>query len=117
MKWFYHDVNIDEVQTEDNPITLKDLTCGKPIAQGANAVVYACKLNEKDSNQRKSEQKLKLPKKNYDNSDNQNEYPFALKMMFNYDIQSNSMAILNAMYREIVPARMHFGKGEHWEIE
>ncbi|XP_058062944.1 serine/threonine-protein kinase Pink1, mitochondrial [Anopheles bellator] len=33
------------------------------------------------------------------------EYPFALKMMFNYDIQSNAMAIIKAMYRETVPAK------------
>lgn len=32
-------------------------------------------------------------------------YPFALKMMFNYDIQSNAMAILKAMYKETIPAR------------
>ncbi|XP_044751034.1 serine/threonine-protein kinase Pink1, mitochondrial [Coccinella septempunctata] len=114
IKWFYHDVNIDEVQTEDNPITLKDLTCGKPIAQGANAVVYACKLKN-TSNQVKSEREV-ITEKDEQNND-QNEYPFALKMMFNYDIQSNSMAILNAMYREIVPARMYFSKGQHWEVD
>ncbi|KAG4076149.1 hypothetical protein HA402_011495 [Bradysia odoriphaga] len=33
------------------------------------------------------------------------QYPLALKMMFNYDIQSNSMAILKAMYKETIPAR------------
>ncbi|XP_035780171.1 serine/threonine-protein kinase PINK1, mitochondrial-like [Anopheles albimanus] len=33
------------------------------------------------------------------------EYPLALKMMFNYDIQSNAMAIIKAMYRETVPAK------------
>lgn len=33
------------------------------------------------------------------------EYPLALKMMFNYDIQSNAMAILKAMYKETIPAR------------
>lgn len=33
------------------------------------------------------------------------QYPLALKMMFNYDIQSNAMAILKAMYKETIPAR------------
>lgn len=33
------------------------------------------------------------------------EYPLALKMMFNYDVQSNSLAILRAMYQETIPAR------------
>lgn len=32
-------------------------------------------------------------------------YPLALKMMFNYDIQSNAMTILRAMYKETIPAR------------
>lgn len=32
------------------------------------------------------------------------KYPLALKMMFNYDIQSNAMAILHAMYKETIPA-------------
>lgn len=31
-------------------------------------------------------------------------YPLALKMMFNYDIQSNAMAILKAMHKETIPA-------------
>lgn len=32
-------------------------------------------------------------------------YPLAIKMMFNYDAESNSMSILRAMSRETVPAR------------
>lgn len=32
------------------------------------------------------------------------KFPLALKMMFNYDIQSNAMAILRAMYKETIPA-------------
>lgn len=44
-------------------------------------------------------------------------YPWALKMMFNYDIQSNAMAILRAMYKETIPARsrMDNGEAENWE--
>lgn len=39
------------------------------------------------------------------NSDmDMNTYPLALKMMFNYDIQSNAMSILRAMYKETIPA-------------
>jgi hypothetical protein len=33
------------------------------------------------------------------------QYPWALKMMFNYDIQSNALTILRAMYKETIPAR------------
>lgn len=46
-----------------------------------------------------------------------NRYPLALKMMFNYDIQSNAMSILRAMYKETVPARTRALKesSEEWE--
>lgn len=44
-------------------------------------------------------------------------YPLAVKMMFNYDIQSNAMAILRAMYKETIPARnKHInGEADTWE--
>ena len=44
-------------------------------------------------------------------------YPWALKMMFNYDIQSNAMAILRAMYKETIPARCRLDNAdaENWE--
>lgn len=44
-------------------------------------------------------------------------YPWALKMMFNYDIQSNAMAILRAMYKETIPARCRLDDvdAENWE--
>jgi len=32
-------------------------------------------------------------------------YPLAVKMMFNYDAESNAMSILRAMSRETVPSR------------
>ncbi|XP_055910372.1 serine/threonine-protein kinase Pink1, mitochondrial [Eupeodes corollae] len=46
-----------------------------------------------------------------------NRYPLAMKMMFNYDIQSNAMAILRAMYKETVPARRRAlnKSSEEWE--
>lgn len=44
-------------------------------------------------------------------------YPFALKMMFNYDAESNAMAILRAMQRETVPAMSYSSNEEimSWE--
>lgn len=45
------------------------------------------------------------------------KYPFSVKMMFNYDIQSNATAILRAMYREIVPARNSNIGTSDWQIE
>lgn len=32
------------------------------------------------------------------------EYPLAVKMMFNYDAESNASSILHAMQKETVPA-------------
>ncbi|KAK9869880.1 hypothetical protein WA026_003601 [Henosepilachna vigintioctopunctata] len=117
MKWNYNDVNIEEVHSEENPITLKDLSFGQPIAKGSNAVVYAAKLKEKNIEEKclgeSGEPKtveIKLEK-------DETKFPFALKMMFNYDIQSSSMAILKAMYRETVPARMYYSQGEDWELD
>lgn len=44
------------------------------------------------------------------------QYPWALKMMFNYDIQSNAMSILKAMYKETIPARSRANSNiENWE--
>ncbi|XP_037935777.1 uncharacterized protein LOC119669882 [Teleopsis dalmanni] len=44
-------------------------------------------------------------------------YPIAMKMMFNYDIQSNALSILRAMYKETVPARQRRmnASSEEWE--
>lgn len=58
-------------------------------------------------------------KQTMDTSANANihRYPLALKMMFNYDIQSNALAILRAMYKETVPARQRYinEAAESWE--
>lgn len=46
-------------------------------------------------------------------------HPLALKMMFNYDIQSNAMAILRAMHKETIPAVHNFMRSnedaDSWE--
>ena len=34
-----------------------------------------------------------------------NEFPLAIKLMFNYEAESNAPAILKAMYKEILPAQ------------
>ena len=44
------------------------------------------------------------------------KYPLALKMMFNYDIQSNAMSILKAMHKETIPARRRQNiDADNWE--
>ncbi|XP_022905952.2 serine/threonine-protein kinase Pink1, mitochondrial [Onthophagus taurus] len=110
IKWNYHDIDIDEKRFENDPITLKDLDLDEPIAKGANAVVYNARIkNEGNCSEI--------------NDDNDGEmmakYPLALKMMFNYDIQSSAMAILRGMYRETVPARVYYTNVgvSDWEID
>lgn len=44
-------------------------------------------------------------------------YPLAMKMMFNYDIQSNAISILRAMYKETIPAinKYNNADADGWE--
>ncbi|XP_050442704.1 serine/threonine-protein kinase Pink1, mitochondrial [Adelges cooleyi] len=79
-----------------NPsLGLKQFELGVAIAKGNNAVVYeARKKDEKDN--------CNLLLKQESSSQN---FPLAIKMMFNYDAESNAMAILRAMNRETVPSR------------
>ncbi|XP_066255598.1 serine/threonine-protein kinase Pink1, mitochondrial [Euwallacea similis] len=85
---------MQSIPTEPLAINVNAFTFGKPIAKGSNAVVYSVALKE-------AKQLL------WSHPD---KYSLALKMMFNYDIQSNSMAILKAMYRETVPAPVYFNQ-------
>lgn len=52
-----------------------------------------------------------------DNSTTENlmNFPLALKIMFNYDIESNAMSILRAMHKETVPARRRTVDVTEWE--
>lgn len=75
-------------------VSLEDLEIGPSIGKGCSGVIYAVAL--------KSELK---PVDNLKNIDDLGRFPLALKMMFNYDIQSNALLILRAMYRETIPAR------------
>lgn len=44
------------------------------------------------------------------------EFPLALKIMFNYDIESNAMSILKAMHKETVPTRRrNIEEASEWE--
>lgn len=123
IKWTFHDVDVEEKQFENDPVTLKDLSLGKPIAKGASGAVYTAQIQKSEDQQRKEHDgsgDFEIIQK----SDTEDQYsiakhPFAVKMMFNYDIQSNAMAILKAMYRETVPARMYYSNVgvSDWEME
>ena len=52
---------------------------GKPIAKGCAAVVYSAKMKNMQASE--------------------NNFPLAIKMMFNYHAESNAFTILRAMHR------------------
>lgn len=108
---------------------MKDLELGQPIEKGCSAVVYAARLVDK-SEIKKQDDNADTVQATVDIQDNSLEinaqindaptnYPLALKMMFNYDIQSSAMAILRAMYRETVPARKYYNPVgiSDWELK
>ncbi|KAL4142827.1 hypothetical protein QTP88_005224 [Uroleucon formosanum] len=80
----------------NSSLGLKQFELGSVIAKGNNAVVYEARKIEKDRDP--SDGKLKQGSSN-------TMYPLAVKMMFNYDAESNAMSILRAMSRETVPSR------------
>jgi hypothetical protein len=64
--------------------------------------------SEKNVAQRKSESNVMIDETEQDLS----SFPLAVKMMFNYDAESNATSILRAMYRETVPAQCHYTNEE-----
>ena len=79
--------------------------------QGCNAVVFAAKwASQKARNQlsgnfdliEDASEESSAPRRGGTGAA---EHPLAVKMMFNYEAESNSFAIMNAMRKETVPAR------------
>jgi len=82
--------DIDRDQSETgHEWSLADFQLGKSIAKGCSAVVYEAKLKKENDNVQGSPQ----------------NFPLAIKMMFNYHAASNAFTILRAMHRETVPTR------------
>ncbi|XP_011633507.2 serine/threonine-protein kinase PINK1, mitochondrial [Pogonomyrmex barbatus] len=105
-----NDKNYQVISDNENDITLQNFVIGPIIAKGCSAAVYAARfvntVQDKDNSI------------NIDNeTKDMNIFPLAIKMMFNYDVESNAAAILKAMYREIVPARKRYGNNSltFWE--
>ncbi|KOC64392.1 Serine/threonine-protein kinase PINK1, mitochondrial [Habropoda laboriosa] len=113
LKWNtpQNDKNCEVIKDDEKVVTLKDFVIGPAIAKGCSAVVYAAKFN--DSPCSKNENQINIDEKTKDVT----AFPMALKMMFNYDTESNALSILRSMYRETVPARK-FLKNElaDWEM-
>ncbi|CAH1707584.1 serine/threonine-protein kinase Pink1, mitochondrial isoform X1 [Aphis gossypii] len=80
----------------NSSLGLKQFELGSVIAKGNNAVVYEARKIEEDTDPSNAFLKQESSNK---------KYPLAVKMMFNYDAESNAMSILRAMSRETVPSR------------
>ena len=90
--------------------SIDDFDLGQPIAKGCAAVVYSARVKGEQCNDRKdvksSENITNKPNTQGNQKSQSNKrYPLAIKMMFNYNAESNASTILRAMHRETVPAR------------
>lgn len=97
-----NDKNYETIPIEENTVTLQNFVIGPIIAKGCSAAVYAARYV--DATLEKNNSPTNIDTETKDKS----AFPFALKMMFNYDAESNAAAILRAMYRETVPSRKHY---------
>lgn len=106
-----NDKNHKSIPTEGTAVTLQNFVIGPIIAKGCSAAVYAARFV--DTTGDKNNDAINID----DETKNANEFPLAIKMMFNYDAESNAAAILRAMYRETVPARKHYENNAltNWE--
>eukprot|EP00090_Calanus_glacialis_P017368 TRINITY_DN27057_c0_g1_i5.p1 TRINITY_DN27057_c0_g1~~TRINITY_DN27057_c0_g1_i5.p1 ORF type:complete len:416 (+),score=147.86 TRINITY_DN27057_c0_g1_i5:140-1387(+) len=82
-----------ETQNREHQWCLQDFELGKPIAKGCAAVVYSARVRREEAAAHQ-------------------DFPLAVKMMFNYHAESNAFTILRAMHRETVPARSVHVPGE-----
>lgn len=107
-----NDKNYEIIKNEEK-ITLKDFIIGPIIAKGCSAVVYSARFNDIPNGENQNQIKID------DKTEDLTVFPLALKMMFNYDAESNALSILRSMYRETVPARRHLNNEElsEWEIK
>ena len=104
MQWNkpHNDGNYETTVINEEPANLKDFVIGPPIAKGCSAVVYAARI--KESHDVTNSDEIAIDRTAQDCSN----FPLAIKMMFNYDAESNATSILRAMYRETVPARKYY---------
>lgn len=108
-----NDKNYKAIEDDEKGVTLESLVIGPPLAKGCSAVVYATRFN--DSPAGEGDGRINVDDKTTDVA----AFPLALKMMFNYDTESNALSILRSMYRETVPARKHLKHEElaDWEVK
>lgn len=97
LHWVMNGSQQKEEVVPTNSLSLDKISLGPVIAKGCNAVVYGA--------QWKSEHLLQQTEEDMED-DNLALFPLAMKMMFNYDAESNAPTILRAMIKETVPARI-----------
>lgn len=85
------DISSSPLPEAEVELSVQNLTFGPLLSKGSSAAVFAGKWNEPEGSETESE--------------GQKSYPLAIKMMFNYDFESNSSAIFRAMCKEIVPCK------------
>nr|CAD7441642.1 unnamed protein product [Timema bartmani] len=106
LQWNVLNKKETDVFPTDPPVGLNSLTLGPAIAK---------------ENAKSAETAEQTPNETQDITTNTkqelSDFPFAVKMMFNYDAESNAASILRAMYRETVPARSYFINEELSELE
>ena len=95
----------DEVEGKKKCWNIDDFELGQPIAKGCAAVVYSAREKGEQCNDTAAgfNDSENITNKQKDQSIK--KYPLAIKMMFNYNAESNASTILRAMHRETVPAR------------
>lgn len=102
-----NDKNYEIIRINENAVNLQNFVIGPIIAKGCSAAVYAARFV--DAAQDKNNDSTNIDE---ETKEEVTAFPLAIKMMFNYDAESNASAILRAMYRETVPARKHYGNDE-----
>ncbi|CAG2057163.1 unnamed protein product, partial [Timema podura] len=106
LQWNVLNKKETDVFPTDPPVGLNSLTLGPAIAKENAISAETAEQTPNETQDITTNTKQEL-----------SDFPFAVKMMFNYDAESNAASILRAMYRETVPARSYFVNEELSELE
>ncbi|KAK9500090.1 hypothetical protein O3M35_001425 [Rhynocoris fuscipes] len=87
-------------------IKLNRFSIGKMISKGSNGAVYLARKNSSFGLESEASKDNESPK--FEPESPAISFPYAMKVMFNYDIESKATSILKSMYCEAIPARIHF---------
>ena len=93
----------ETLENVDHTWCLADFELGKSIEKGCSAVVYSARMAIKEE----PEEAIVESEKGFNSNmkddkeliNDKDEFPLAIKMMFNYHAESNAFTILRAMQR------------------